>query len=124
MSLRYVIVASLIALSAASRADDVLYRYEGDVLPYDPSAGWLIVDRCELQCAESVESGHFVLRWGPVGNSARYHYWVARSPDVPPPTLWAEWRFRSNHILGQIFYDCDASFSVVYTKVADFVFMW
>ena len=36
-----IVTISLVALGAtAALADDLLYRYEGNVLPYDASAGW------------------------------------------------------------------------------------
>ncbi len=56
------IVAILIAVCGTALADEPLYRYEGNVLPYDPSAGWLN-GLCEDPCSESLEDGHFVLRW-------------------------------------------------------------
>ena len=45
---------------AAVRADNVLYRYEGDVLPYDESAGWQVFDEYDNACTESIQDGHFL----------------------------------------------------------------
>ena len=94
---------------------------DGDVLPYDAAAGWVIADPCEAPCDESLDGGHFVNHWAEVGDLVNYHYWIAREPDAPPPTLWVEWRFRSNHPLGPIFYGCDAMFTVHYGAMAQLV---
>ena len=40
----------------AALGDEVLYEYDGTVLPY-PNAGWLW-GGCEGPCTESVENGH------------------------------------------------------------------
>ncbi len=106
----------------ASVADDLLYRYEGNVVPYDESAGWILADPCDTPCTESVEDGHFILRWPWAGNLANYHLWIARRDDPPPPpTLWVEWRFRSNHPLGPYFHSCDGEFFVSYGGVSEYV---
>ncbi len=111
-------------LCAPAGADDVLYRYEGDVLPYDESAGWAIYDPCEGFCAESIENAHFVLTWIDGGDPGNYHLWIAEPPDAPPPTLWVEWRFRSSQPFGGIFYTCDGRFSVRYGGMIEDVFMF
>ena len=54
---RNMMLGLLMAATHAASADDTLYRYEGDVLPTDPSAGWIIADPCEPPYAESVENG-------------------------------------------------------------------
>ena len=124
MPLRSLLLVTAFALAVgASLADEVLYTYEGDVLPYDESAGWLIADPCEYPCGESVADGHFVLNWPEPGNFANYHYWIAQPPEATPPTLWVEWRFRSNHPLGPYFYGCDGRFSVNYGGMHDGVYM-
>ena len=105
-------------------ADDLIYRYEGDVVPYDESAGWEIFNPCDSPCTESVEEGHFVLRWPFAGNFVNYHYWIAQSPEPPPATLWVEWRFRSNHPLGQFFFSCDAKLAVEYEGMFESVNMY
>jgi len=85
MRLRVVPIA-IVAFSAfiPSRADDTLYRYEGDVLPYDESAGWRVYDPCESPCTELLEDGHFVLFWPEAGDLANYAYRIAEPPDAPP----------------------------------------
>jgi hypothetical protein len=76
-------VLAVAAMSA--RGDEVLYRYEGDVLPYDESAGWLIYNYCEDECNELLEDGHFVLFWPEAGDSANYSSRIAEPPEAPPP---------------------------------------
>ena len=43
-------------------ADELLHRFEGDVVPYDPGVGWELFDPCEGVCQESIEDGAFTLR--------------------------------------------------------------
>jgi hypothetical protein len=105
-------------------ADETLYRYEGEVVPYDESAGWLIADPCEGPCAESLQDGHFVLTWIDVGDVANYHLWIAHGDDTPPPSLWVEWRFRSDQPFGGIFYTCDASFTINYGGMNELLWMF
>ena len=53
MRLRAVLIASWLSVAGSwCPADEVLYRYEGDVLPYDPAAGWIIANPCENQCSD------------------------------------------------------------------------
>ena len=73
------VVLGLAGLRTAG--DELLYRYECDVVPYDPSAGWLD-GLCEYPCSESLADGHFILEWPFAGDLANYHYWIARPP--PP----------------------------------------
>ena len=81
----FLIVAAYTLGVGASLADEVLYTYEGDVLPYDASAGWLVFDPCEYPCNESLADGRFILNWPEPGNLANYHYWIAQPPEGPPP---------------------------------------
>ncbi|MBU0716711.1 MAG: thrombospondin type 3 repeat-containing protein [Planctomycetes bacterium] len=111
MSARWVSVIVAVAIVPAL-ADEVLYRYEGDVLPYDPSAGWLVGNPCEGVCSESLEDGHFKLLWTGPTDPVLYHYTIAHAPDPAPPTLWIEWRFRSNHPMPPHSYTCDAEFAI------------
>ncbi len=110
-------------LCTPAGADDVLYRYEGDVLPYDESAGWLIANPCEPPCSESLEPGHFVLQWPESADLANYAYRIAEPPDAPPPTLWVEWQYRSNHPFFGVLVGCDGRFSVKYGGMIDDVRM-
>ena len=120
----YRVILSLLTLSvsATTQADDVLHRYEGNVHPL--SAGWIVGNPCQPPCAESVEDGHFLYRWPRAYDFASYHLWIAQPPQPPPPTLWVEWRFRSNHPLGPYFYSCDAQFNVHYGGMSDLVYMY
>ncbi len=117
----FLIVAT--ALSPASWGDDLLHRFEGDVPPYDPSVGWLVGNPCENGCSESIENGHFVLRWTRTFVPAGYSFPYAAPPNTPP-TLWVEWQFRSNHPIGQFSYTCDAKFLFEYRRVFDLAFMY
>jgi hypothetical protein len=49
---------------------------------------------------------------------------TSRSRRRPPPTLWVEWRFRSNHPFGHIFYGCDGRFVVDYGGMHEVVYMY
>jgi hypothetical protein len=108
----------------ASRADVTSYRYEGDVLPYDPSAGWEVFNPCEPPCAESVEDGHFVIRWPEIGDFFQHTYFMADAPGQLPSSLWVEWRFASNHPIGPNFTSCDARFTVTYERINDAINMY
>jgi len=113
------------ALVCHVHADETLYRYEGNVVPYDESAGWDIFNPCEDPCSESVEDGRFVLRWAHPNDLVNYNFLIAAPGDPPPPsTLWVEWRFRSNHPIGPNFFTCDASFKVKYAGTFEVVFMY
>jgi len=121
------ITSAIVAVVGAGRAcaDGVIHRYEGNVLPYDPSAGWENGNPCEPACSESIEDGHLVVRWPYASDSVGYRRWIAREPNTtPPPTLWVEWRFRSNHPLPAYSYTCDASFTVDYREVVEQVLFY
>ena len=120
---RQLIVLVILLAGQRARADDVLYAYEGDVLPYDESAGWVVFDPCEDPCSDWNEDGHFVLHWSEPGDLVNYHFWVVQSPDGLPPTFWVEWRFRSNNPLGGNLRGCDGSFAVGYDRLHDSVYM-
>ncbi len=102
-----------------------IYRYEGNVHPLDESAGWLLGNACEDPCSESVEDGHFVLRWSRPADSVGYGLRIA-TPDTTPsaPTLWVEWRFRSNHPIGPNFFTGDANFQIDYASAFELVYMY
>ena len=107
-------------------ADDVLYRYEGNVSPCDESAGWICGNPCEDPCSDSVENGHYVLRWTQPADSVGYALIISNDLGEPPlpPTLWVEWRFRSNHPIGPNFFTCDGQFTVDYRAIHDLIFMY
>lgn len=81
-ALLFIFALSMVA--ASTRGDDVLYQYEGDVLPHDPSAGWQIFDPCEPPCTESLEPGHFLLSWPVAGELTNYAFRIAEPQDAPP----------------------------------------
>lgn len=105
---------------APTFGDELLHNYNGDVLPYDPTAGWLIANPCEDVCHESLEDGAFTLRWDDdKSDRALYTVRVSESPDPPPPTLWVEWHFRSNHPQGPFLAGCDGLVIVLYDHMFD-----
>lgn len=79
------VLAFSVLITCHAAADDLLYRYEAEVLPYDESVGWVAFDSCQSPCGESLDGGHFVLDWAYAGDLANYHYWIARAPNSPPP---------------------------------------
>lgn len=108
-----------------AQADDLLYGCEGNVPPYDPSEGWIITNEgCNGVCSESLEDGHIVLIHTMASDLYGYLYWIAQPPEEPPPTYWVEWSFRSNHPLGNLFYTCDAYFSVHLLNTHDVTLMY
>jgi len=115
------LVMLLVAVGSLS-ADELLYSYEGIVVPYDTSAGWVIYDPCEPECSESIQDGHFVLTWVGGADIANYDLTIAASGEEPPPTLWVEWRFRSNNFFTTS-PSCDGQFSVRYRHILDTIYM-
>lgn len=109
--------------SAYVRADDLSYSYDGNVVPQDPSAGWIVFNQCAPPCKEFLNSGSFELHWPEPNDLANYHKWIARSNEAPPPSLWVEWRFRSNHPMPPHSYTCDGDLSILYRNVHDILFM-
>ncbi|UCE61266.1 MAG: hypothetical protein JSU63_05850 [Phycisphaerales bacterium] len=118
------VIVVLIGLSTGpALGDETLYRYEGNVLPYDPTAGWNQNNPCEDPCVESLDSGHFVLTWPDGYDFANYSYWIAQPPDdPPPPPFWVEWTFESDHEWVDS-EDCDGRFQVHYGGMSDTVYM-
>ena len=105
-------------------ADDILHRYEANAVPYDPSAGWIQGNPCDPPCSESLENGHFLLRWSESGDFASYGRGISPIGVPPPSSLWLEWRFRSNHPLGTIFFDCDGQMSIRYAEMFETLNMY
>lgn len=105
-----------------ARGDELLYAYEGDVLPYE--AGWLIYNPCDQLCSESMEGGRFVLSAPSQTDSFNYHLRIAYPPELPPPSLWVEWRFRSNHPIIPVSDGCDGWFTVHYKGIFEWIFMY
>jgi hypothetical protein len=126
MLLRTFAILSVLGLAVRGAvADEVLYRYEGDVVPYDESPGWINGNPCEAPCTESVENGRLVLRWSRPGETVGYHLWIPEAPEAPaPPTLWVEWRFRSNCPVGPFGFGSDARFVVQYGAMHELVWIY
>ena len=115
MSLRSLLIVTVSCIGTGSAvADEVLHLYEGDVSPLDESAGWAIGNPCEDPCSEYIEDGHFVFEWTTRVDLASYDYQIAGPGEEPPPTLWVEWRFRSNDPRPPGLYGCDAKFTMHY----------
>ena len=118
------LLSILLALAGQARGDEILYQYEGNVLPYDPGAGWVIADPCEgPACSESIVSGEFRLTWES-GDVANYHYWIAQPPTPSPePPFWVEWRFRSDSPKPSTHSGCDGRVRVNYWRIGDIVYL-
>lgn len=122
------VVCVILAVVSPTAADETLYGYEGNVLPYDESleetGRWVIFDPCEAPCSEHLEDGHFVLRWSQRNDIANYHLRFVEVTATPPETLWIEWRFRSNHPLGPNFFSCDGRFAYGFRQLFDVLNMY
>ncbi|MCH8241172.1 MAG: hypothetical protein IH897_01020, partial [Planctomycetes bacterium] len=114
---RSIAAATIFVGVRVASADEIIHQYEGNVHPLD--AGWVVGNTCEPPCSEGLADGRFFFFWPNGGPLASYTYWISVTPEEPPPTLWAEWRFRSNHPLGQNFIGCDGGFKVQYRDVVD-----
>lgn len=119
-----IVLCALLPTVPPTHADDIVYRYEGNVPPCDESAGWLAGSPCEAPCEESVQNGVFVLTWPVPGGSAGYSLDIADLITQPPGPLWVEWNFRSNHAIGPFFTVCDSRFLVRYEHIHDIILMY
>jgi len=119
----YLSVFSIALALNSAAGDDLLYRYEGDVLPYSIEGGWIRGQPCDAACREFLAAGHFGLRWEVATQGVGYSRWIARAPVPPPATLWIEWRFASNHPFVSN-YLCDAEFFVDYKLIGDKLLMF
>ena len=88
-------VALLSAVSAA-RADELIFGFDGDILPGDPGSDWIIANACAMGCSRRLENGHFLLERGVIGDLVKYSHTIASPGEPPPSTLWVERRFRSD----------------------------
>lgn len=102
-------------------ADELLYRYDGNVLPSDEASGLVVANPCEAPaCFEKVENGHLILEWAETNEDlVNFHRWISIAPASPPPSLWVEWRYRSNQLVNLIRVGCDGAFSVHYRSISD-----
>ncbi len=117
-------VVGIATFAAAVLADETLYRFDADVTPCDSSAGWICGNPCDPPCSDSVEDGHYVLRFASGGDQANYDLTITSTGEPQPPTLWVEWRFSSNHPLGPNFASCDGHFVIRYQTFSDLLNMY
>jgi len=119
----FLVIVCTAGLTRAAAGDEFLHGYECDAIPL--LAGWIVADSCIGHCRESVVDGHFRLDWDwRFGELVNYHYWIARPPEQPPPTLWVEWVFRSNRPGPPQFSSCDARLAVNYGGIFDVVYLY
>lgn len=97
--------------------DDLIYRYEADVLTYNESAAWINGAPCRTKngCIEGLEDGQLVLTWARYGGIVGDHFQIGTPDDPPPPpTLGVEWRFRSDQAFTGTSIFCDGRFRAHY----------
>ena len=125
MTRSILLTLALILMTTTARGDGLLFSYDGDVFPDDPTGGFEIFNACELDCSRRLENGHFVLEWGMMGDLVNYDHLIAEPGGAtPPPTLWIEWQFRSNQPLPQTSASCDGRFKVDFIGINDSVFQF
>jgi len=120
-----ILVAALVLLTASGvRADGLSFTYDGDSIPGEPASGLQIDDPCEPpNCSLHLDNGRLVLEWGVMGDEAFFSDAIA-SQTQPPPTLWLEWRFRSNQPRPPTSISCDAKVNIVYDTISERVYMF
>jgi hypothetical protein len=123
-SRRFLLLLALVPRAGEIRADTLLFRYEGDVLPYAPEGGWVIANSCGRGCSESLEKGHFVLRWDERSDFANYHRTITTIQQPALPSLWAEWRFRSNGPLTGACFGGDGRVAVYFRRVFEVMYLY
>jgi hypothetical protein len=77
--------------------DQVVFAYEADTWPW--LGGFETFNACDLDCTHSLEDGNYVAHMQNGGGNGIYNYsrLITTTGGTPPPTLWVEWRFRSNY---------------------------
>jgi hypothetical protein len=109
----------------------VTFAYEADVWPWQ--GGFLIADTCyagnpPYSCVDSLQDGHYVANVSPGQGlgSYNYHRWITMPGGTAPPTLWVEWRFRSNYSIAQSngWWLDDARVRTTYDQVVASVSTW
>jgi len=104
----------------AIRADELQFTYDGDTIPGEPASGLQIDDPCEPDdCTLTFQSGRLVLEWSTKGEEARFSDSIALLPEPPPPTLWLEWRFRSNQPRPSTSIFCDGVVFIQYSSIVE-----
>ena len=115
---------ALLLAATAARGDGLIFGYEGDILPDDPGSGLIVGNPCEPDCSRRLEDGHFLLEWGVMGDRVKYGKFMAEPPNSPLPTLWVEWRFRSNQPKPSTSFSCDGEVEIQYGGIADIVYLF
>ncbi len=77
---RVVLVALSLVAVPRGIADEAVYLYEDEALPYDASAESIIADACEDTSGPSLHNGHFVLERVRAGDMAGYDYTITDAP--------------------------------------------
>ena len=90
-----------------------MFAYEADALPVD--AGWEVFDPCTPPCSEQIVNGQLVLEWpANFSDVVNYHRFISQPPDLPPDSLWVEWRFKSIRERPVSGFTCDSRVTVAY----------
>lgn len=121
-SIQFIIILMITFISTVVIADELVYRYEGDVLPDDPAAGWEVFAACDGFCTPSSQDGHLVFTFSGGSSIVNYTFKITEHPDEPSlDSLWIEWNFRSDQELGPIFTGRDAKLKIQFAHILDLV---
>jgi len=121
--LRFLVVCGVLLASVGSTwADDVIHRYEGNIVPGDPASGWSVFDPCETTCGAHIESGQLVLEWA-ASDTVNFSRWISQPPDTAPLTLWSEWGFRSDVPRPAGDFGCDGFVTVRFRELVATIFL-
>lgn len=121
---RFLKLLLLLVPAQLALGNSTIYRFEGDRLPYDPAAGWQVHAACDVDCAEILSDGRFILEWAADGrDTVNFSRLIEDDPKLLPPSLWVEWRFRSNNPIHPNFYGCDARFRTDYKAIGEPVYI-
>ena len=79
-------------------ADEIAYRYEGDVFP-STTEGW--ITGLGKTCTQLLSNGFLINSWPAGQGSYSAHQRIFGDSSNPPPSppFWAEWRFASNNAI-------------------------
>jgi hypothetical protein len=126
------VLSTIGCLWIPARADEITFAYEADVWPW--LGGFPLYNPCSgpgSDCTDWLQDGHYVtqLTSGTGGAGIYgYHRWITMPGGTPPPTLWVEWRFRSNYSIAQSngWWIDDGRFTTVYNQVVASVttYLW
>jgi len=114
------VIGSFLCVSiwGACFADEIIYQYEGDVMPYEAPGNWGH-SRCDEACSESLDAGRYVTVFN-VGNGASYNH--TYFPGLPwPSNVWAEVGHRTDHAFPGGDPGCNVFLSIGYAHSATWV---